>query len=271
MTLHLPATTDTHHLFDDARFAKCKHGHPPDQHGARRARRRAGAAARDRKRHRRRRRPRRVRKGAADRLGACPTAAGHRDAAHRRVDRGSAGTGRASKPPSPSAISCATASCATPSTFRRCIRKNCSGCSRGSGSSTCWARWLSQMGVARIEAISLRYYGALAESHAIGPPGVERGGRRPSADPVGQRSLHRQRAHRRPAARHRRRRVAKRARPAFHEPHRRSSFRPATASAGSKARSSSRTARGWCPSEASTSKRRWPARCSSSPTTISRA
>ena len=69
-------------------------GPAPHQHGARRAHRRSGAAPRDRTRHRRRRRARRVREGAAGRLVARPTAAGDRDAAHRGVDRGGAGTGR---------------------------------------------------------------------------------------------------------------------------------------------------------------------------------
>ena len=43
LTLHLPATADTHHLFNDERFARCKPGVRLNQHGPRRARGRTRA------------------------------------------------------------------------------------------------------------------------------------------------------------------------------------------------------------------------------------
>ena len=94
LTLHLPSTPETKHLFNDDRFARCKPGHSADQHGARRADRRSGAQTRDREGPCRRRGPRRLRNRAAHRLVARPTSAGHRDAAHRGVDRGGAGARR---------------------------------------------------------------------------------------------------------------------------------------------------------------------------------
>ena len=56
LTLHLPSTPETRHLFNDDRFAQLQAGHPHHQHGARRADRRSGASARDRAGDRRRRR-----------------------------------------------------------------------------------------------------------------------------------------------------------------------------------------------------------------------
>ena len=50
LTLHLPATADTRHLFDDDRFAQVQAGHPHHQHGARRARSTRRARPRDRRR-----------------------------------------------------------------------------------------------------------------------------------------------------------------------------------------------------------------------------
>ena len=69
----------------------------------------------------------------------------------------------------------------------------------------------SQMGTARIEALGVRYYGALAESRGVDVLAAERRRRRAAADPV-ERRLDRERARRRARARHRHRRVAQLAR-----------------------------------------------------------
>ena len=94
VTLHLPSTPETRHLFDDGRFAQCRpglriintaRGELIDEAALRRAIEQgivAGAGAR------------RLRYRAARRLVAGRAAAGHRDAAHRGVHRGGAGAGR---------------------------------------------------------------------------------------------------------------------------------------------------------------------------------
>ena len=56
ITLHMPATPETRHLFNAERLARCKQGCPDREHGARRADRRSGARRGDRSGPRRRRR-----------------------------------------------------------------------------------------------------------------------------------------------------------------------------------------------------------------------
>ena len=129
---------------------------------------------------------------------------------------------------------------------------------------------VAQMGTARIEALGLRYYGALAETRAADILGIERGGRGAAADSVGRR-LDRERAQRRPRARHRDRRDAQRAGAALHQPRLDQAAHERRRTLGRRAPCSNRTVRGWCRCAASPSKRRWPERCSSSRTTINRA
>ena len=166
LTLHLPSTPETKHLLQRRAVREGEAGHPHHQHGARRADRRSGAAARDRKRRRRRRRARRVREGAAGGLVARPTAAGRRHAAHRGVDRGSAGTGRPRHRGGRPRFPARRRGAQRGQLSRRSIPTNCSGCSRGSAWPTAWRRSSRRWARRAIEAIALRYYGALAESRA---------------------------------------------------------------------------------------------------------
>ena len=167
LTLHLPATADTHHLFDDKRFARCKHG-----------------------------------------IRLINTARGElvdEGALRRAIEAGIvAGAGLdvfEKEPPSDWALAQLPQVIATPhiaasteeaqelvghetaETVRNFLRD---GVVRNAVNFPSvhpeelqrlqpWIRLVdllgamaSQMGVARIEAISLRYYGALAESHASG-------------------------------------------------------------------------------------------------------
>jgi D-3-phosphoglycerate dehydrogenase len=104
---------------------------------------------------------------------------------------------------------------------------------------------VSQMGTARIEAIALRYYGALADNRAadVLASSAAAGVLRPILS--GGVSIVNARA------------AARGTSPASC----RSSCTRATASGGPKAPCSNRTARGWFRCAASTSKRRWPAPC----------
>jgi D-3-phosphoglycerate dehydrogenase len=167
LTLHLPATADTHHLFDDKRFARCKHG-----------------------------------------IRLINTARGElvdEGALRRAIEAGIvAGAGLdvfEKEPPADWALAQLPQVIATPhiaasteeaqelvghetaETVRNFLRD---GVVRNAVNFPSvhpeelqrlqpWIRLVdllgamaSQMGVARIEAISLRYYGALAESHASG-------------------------------------------------------------------------------------------------------
>ena len=115
ITLHLPATPETRHLFNAERLAKCKagvrivntaRGELIDESGARRCDRsaaRSPAPALDV-----------FEKEPPPDWRLAEAAAGRRDAAHRRVDRARRRNRWASRPRSPCAISCATASSATP-------------------------------------------------------------------------------------------------------------------------------------------------------------
>ena len=118
----------------------------------------------------------------------------------------------------------------------------------------------SQMGTARIEALGVRYYGALAESRGVdvlaasAAAGVLRPILSSGVSIVNARAAARARGidiveSRSSRSRH------------FTSLRLDQAARPTPASAGSKARCSSRTARGWCRSAASTSKRRSAARC----------
>ena len=118
---------------------------------------------------------------------------------------------------------------------------------------------VTQMGAARIEAIALRYYGALADNRAVGvlaasaAAGVLRPILAGGVSIVNARAAARERGieiieSRSTRARHFTSLVSIK-------------LHRARATAGPRARCSSRTARGWCRCGASTSRRRSPARC----------
>ena len=203
---------------------------------------------------------RRVREGAAGRLVARPAAAGRRDAAHRGVDRGSAGAGRPRHRGRGSRF---------PARRRRAQRRELPvGPSRRAAAAaavdpagrSAWRRSSSQMGAARIEALGRALLRRAGREPRRRDPGGERRGRRAAADSVGRR-VDRERARGGPRARHRDRRVAQHAGAPLHEPGVDQAAHERRRALGRRARCSSRTARGWCRCAASTSRRRSPARC----------
>ena len=168
ITLHLPLTAETRHVFDDARFSRLQARAQAREHRPRRADRRGGPSPRHRQRHRRRAQGWTCSSRSRQRTGRSRS---FRRWSRRRTSRPRPKKRRSSSartPRPPSAISCGPASVRNAVNFPALQADELQRLQPWIRLADQLGGLAAQMGTARIEALGVRYCGALTDSRAVG-------------------------------------------------------------------------------------------------------